>query len=65
MPNCTEEIRAEKIDFGLVGRRVVEGRFDGGRMTSNGGVMLLGETDRKLGLLDTAARCMPDPRKPL
>ena len=33
MPNCTEEIGAEKIDFGRVGRRVVEGRFDGGSMT--------------------------------
>ena len=56
MPNCTEEIGASKIDFGRVGRRVVEGCFDGGSMTSDGGVMLLGETDRKLGLLDAAAR---------
>ena len=65
MPNCTEEIGAGKIDFGRVGRRVVEGRFDGGSMTSDGGVMLLGATDRKLGLLDAAARCEPDPRNPL
>jgi hypothetical protein len=62
MPNCTEEIGAEKIDFGRLGRRVVEGRFDGGSMTSDGGVMLLGQADRKLGLLDAAARCIPDPR---
>ncbi len=34
-------------------------------MTSDGGVMRLGETDRKLGLLDAAARCIPDPRNPL
>jgi hypothetical protein len=34
-------------------------------MTSDGGVMLLGETDRKLGLLEAAARCIPDPRNPL
>jgi len=65
MPNCTEEIGTSKIDFGRVGRRVVEGCFDGGSMTSDGGVMLLGETDRKLGLLDAAARCIPDPRNPL
>lgn len=64
MPNCTEEIGAERIDFGHLGRRVVEGRFDGGSMTSDGGVMLLGQTDRKLGLLDAAARCIPDPRNP-
>jgi hypothetical protein len=44
---------------------VVEGRFDGGSMTSDGGVMLLGEVDRKLGLLEAAARCIADPRSPL
>ena len=65
MPNCTEEVGTSKIEFGRVGRRVVEGRFDGGSMTSDGGVMLLGETDRKLGLLDAAARCIPHPRNPL
>lgn len=44
---------------------MVEGRFDGGSMTSDGGVMLLGEVDRKLGLLEAAARCVADPRSPL
>ena len=34
-------------------------------MTGDGGVMLLGATDRKLGLRDAAARCVPDPRNPL
>ena len=34
-------------------------------MTSDGGVMLLGETDRKLGLSEAAARCIADPRSPL
>ena len=64
-PNCTEELFDEPIDFGRVGRRVVEGRFDGGSMTSDGGVMLLGATDRKIGLIDAAARCIADPRSPL
>lgn len=64
-PNCTEEIFPETIEFGRLGRRVVEGRFDGGSMTSDGGVMLLSATDRKLGLLDAAARCISDPRNPL
>ena len=64
-PNCTEELFEETIDFGRVGRRVVEGRFDGGSMTSDGGVMLLGATDRKLGLIDAASRCIADPRSPL
>ena len=65
MPNCTEEIQTSKIEFGRLGRRVIEGCFDGGSMTSDAGVMLLGATDRKLGLLDAAARCITDPRNPL
>ena len=32
MPNCTEEIGVEKIEFSRVVRRAVEGRFDGGSM---------------------------------
>ena len=53
------------IDFGRLGRRVVEGRFDGGSMTSDGGVMLLSAVDRKLGLTEAASRCVADPRNPL
>lgn len=45
------ELDGGVIEFGRLGRRVIEGRFDGGSMTSDGGVMLLGEVDRKLGLL--------------
>lgn len=65
MPNCTEEFAANQIEFGRLGRRVVEGRFDGGSMTSDTGVLLLGATDRKLGLINAAARCIADPRDPL
>lgn len=66
-PNCTgqAELDLGVIEFGRLGRRVVEGRFDGGSMTSDGGVMLLSAADRKLGLLDAAARCIADPRNPL
>ena len=39
-PNRTDEVDVGPIDFGRVGRRVVEGRFDGVSMTSDGGVML-------------------------
>ena len=64
MPNCTEETGTKKIEFGRLGRRVIEGQFDGGSMTSDAGVMLLAATDRKLGLLSAAAACMADPRNP-
>ena len=65
MPNSTEETGICKIEFGHMGRRVVQGQFDGGSMTSDAGVMLLGATDRKLGLMQAAARCIADPRNPL
>jgi Transposase DDE domain group 1 len=65
MPNCTEEIQTSKIEFGRLGRRIVQRRFDGASMTSDAAVMLLGATDRKLGLIPAAARCIADPRNPL
>ena len=41
-PNCSEELDVGTIEFGRLGRRVVAGRFDGGSMSGDGGVMLLG-----------------------
>lgn len=66
-PNCTgqDELDLGPIDFGRLGRREVQGCFDGGSMTSDGGVMLLSAADRKLGLTAAAARCIADPRNPL
>ena len=45
------------------GRRVVAG-FDGGRMTSDAGALLLGATDRVIGLVDRFAECFADSRAP-
>jgi hypothetical protein len=44
-------------------RRKVEVNFTGGNVTSNGGVMLLREVDRKLGLTAKVASRIPDPRE--
>ncbi len=65
MPNCTEKSGTNKIEFGRLGRRVVEGRSDGGGTPSDARVMLLSEVDRKLGLFQEASRCIADPRRPL
>jgi len=65
MPNCTATQSPQTVEFGRLGRRVVEGHFDGGSMTSDAGVMLLGAADRKLGLIEAAARCIADPRRAL
>ena len=62
-PNCSEEVDVGTIEFGRLGQRVVEGHFDGGSMSSDASVMLLGAVDRKLGLTEAAARCTADPRR--
>jgi hypothetical protein len=38
--------------------------FDGGRITSDGGVMLLSAAERRLGLVDRLVAVIPDPRDP-
>src|SRR6202790_2588864 len=57
------ECSAERFDFGLVGRREVVGSFDGGAITSDAGALLLGTTDRAIGLVDRLAACFTDYRK--
>ena len=39
--------------------------FNGGRLTSDAGGLLLREADRQLGLIDRLADCIADPRNPL
>jgi Transposase DDE domain group 1 len=38
--------------------------FDGGRLTSDAGVLLLAEIERRLELAERLARCLTDPRSP-
>src|ERR687884_897201 len=45
------------------GRTVVAG-FDGGAITSNAGALLLGATDRAIGLVERFAACFQDARDP-
>ncbi len=51
--------------FPAVGRKKVTAAFDGGRITSDGGVLLLAAAERRLGLADRLARLIADPRNPL
>ena len=50
--------------FPAVGRKKVIAGFDGGRLTSDGGVMLLAAAERRLGIADTLAALIADPRDP-
>jgi hypothetical protein len=47
----------------VCGKPVVA-RFDGGRLSSDGGVLLLAEVERRLGVAERLARCIEDPRCP-
>ena len=49
--------------FNDVAGREVVARFDGGRVTSDGGVLLLREVDTRLGLTSRLARCFRDHRR--
>jgi hypothetical protein len=53
--------------FGLpaVGRKKLTAAFDGGRITSDGGVMLLAAAERRIGIAATLARLIADPRDPV
>ncbi len=45
------------------GKKIVAG-FDGGTITSDAGVLLLGQLDRGLGLIRRMAACFSDRRDP-
>ncbi len=38
--------------------------FDGGRLTSDAGVLVLAEIERRLGIAERLAGCITDPRTP-
>ena len=52
------------LEFPSVKRRRVQAAFDGGPITSDGGVLLLGQVDRQLGLTRAMSRVLDDPRAP-
>jgi len=52
------------FSFPAVERKKISAAFDGGRITSDGGVMLLAAADRRLGLAEKLAAQIADPRDP-
>lgn len=53
-----------EMDFGSSGGRKLVGAFDGGAISSNGGVVLLAAADKRLGLGARLAGCFTDHRSP-
>ncbi len=58
------ECSSSQLEFHAFGSREVIGRFDGGRITSDGGGLLLREVDQRIGLLPRLADCFDDYRNP-
>src|ERR1051326_2589888 len=58
------ECSANCFDFGTVEGRAVEAAFDAGMVTSDAGALLLGATDRAIGLIERLAACFHDQRRP-
>jgi hypothetical protein len=60
MTECTQS----SFEFQALFSRQVVARFDGGTMSSDGGAVLLRETNRRLNLLPRLAACFEDRRHP-
>jgi hypothetical protein len=55
---------AEQMEFPACRGRQVQAEFSGGDVSSDGGVLLLRQVDRRLGLTERVARVVPDDRDP-
>lgn len=60
----TTDCNSPQLEFQGLTRRTVVASFDGGTLSSDGGVLLLAEVDRRLGLLEQFAACFKDHRNP-
>lgn len=67
MPQATlAKCEDSALGFALpaVGRKKLTAAFDGGRLTSDGGVLLLAQAERAMGICRQLAGCITDPRDP-
>jgi len=60
----TTDCNPHQLEFQGVGRRTAVASFDGGTLTSDGGLLLLSEVERQRGILRQFAACFQDQRNP-
>jgi len=60
----TTDCNPPQLEFQGVGRRTAVAAFDGGTLTSDGGLLLLSEVERRRGILRQFAACFRDQRNP-
>ena len=58
------DCNVQPIAFTPLGRRQLVAEFDGGRITSDAGALLLREAAGRSRLFERMAACLPDPREP-
>ncbi|MGC8560898.1 MAG: transposase [Phycisphaerae bacterium] len=58
------ECTTKSITLSSLRRQKLRLEFDGGRITSDAGALLLREADRQLKLVRRLSACIPDPRDP-
>ena len=58
------ECSPDLFEFCAVEGRAVVAAFDAGAVTSDAGALLLGATDRAIGMMDRFASCFHDVRCP-
>ena len=58
------ECNPTPLTFSSLGCRRLHADFSGGALTTDAGMLLLRQADKRLGLLDALDRCSPDPRDP-
>jgi hypothetical protein len=61
---CTNNNNIIQLTFQPLGKKKVEAKFDGGRITSDAGTLLLREIDRKYDILGSFSQCFTDHRDP-
>jgi len=61
MTDCTQRA----LPFSSVGKKKIQADFNGGHLTSDGGILLLREADKRLVLIHAVTKCLLDPRNPL
>ena len=47
----------EQLEFHALGRRSMTGRFDGGRISTDGGGVLVREADLRIGMTARLSKC--------
>ena len=58
------ECKQIELKFPSFDRRKIEANFEGGEVSGDGGLMLLRQADRRLGLSEALDRVLVDPRNP-